>query len=67
MDQPKSSTLYIEVNKNKTQVDSFRNLLIADNLTDRYGFEKPLRNKIDKKYNIIKLIGKGSYGSVCKA
>jgi len=35
-------------------------------LQDKYGATRLLREEVEKKYEIIELLGKGSYGSVSK-
>ena len=34
---------------------------------DEYGLTKSFRRKLQKKYQILKIVGKGSYGNVAKA
>ena len=36
-------------------------------IKDEYGIMKKLKSEIEKKYEVISLIGKGSYGCVSKA
>ena len=39
----------------------------SDDKKDSHGMIKALKRRVEKKYEIVKLIGKGSYGCVTKA